>query len=457
MFGWGRKKDGFEWHDYVRTTILVRRAKRREHLREAQQKAFGEVQNVRRRSAEAGAAGVQAMGRGAVQMAHGARRLSLQFAMLSAQAVVEAARFLGRFALSAGRRFENASTVFWRWLGQIIRRMVPDRLALPVGVVGLASIAGAVSQFTTQGLTNVSLIAGALGVLALGIAYVCWVKALQWSEVSRTVTGVARQLPGLNRDSKISAGIARGARLTASLVVVALFIFAAGAYAVHSIWPFTTASKGAWPAFSFSSLFERERIKGRGKVLTGDTIRISGQKIRLSGIEAPERAQTCETSKQKKWKCGVAAAAALAKLIRRREITCYFGSAARDDVRTGTCQVRDKDIAAQLVREGYVFAKPGWFAAYGSLERQARQTKTGIWQGTPQRPDEFRASHWETASKAAPDGCPIKGRASSRGKFYVLPWSRRYKSYVVRRKRGDRWFCSEREAQQAGWKPMDRG
>jgi hypothetical protein len=35
MLGWRRKRDGFEWHDYVRTTILVRRAKRRQKVDDA--------------------------------------------------------------------------------------------------------------------------------------------------------------------------------------------------------------------------------------------------------------------------------------------------------------------------------------------------------------------------------------------------------------------------------------
>ena len=32
MFGWRKKKDAFEWRQYVRTTLLLRREKRRERL-----------------------------------------------------------------------------------------------------------------------------------------------------------------------------------------------------------------------------------------------------------------------------------------------------------------------------------------------------------------------------------------------------------------------------------------
>ena len=35
MLGWRKRNDGFEWREYVRTTILVRRKHRRERVGEA--------------------------------------------------------------------------------------------------------------------------------------------------------------------------------------------------------------------------------------------------------------------------------------------------------------------------------------------------------------------------------------------------------------------------------------
>ena len=54
MFGWRKKQDGFEWHDYVRTTILVRRAKRREKVDDARQAAVDGLK-------DAGAAAAQGL------------------------------------------------------------------------------------------------------------------------------------------------------------------------------------------------------------------------------------------------------------------------------------------------------------------------------------------------------------------------------------------------------------
>ena len=44
MFGWRKRNDGFEWRDYVRTTILVRRKKRRDRVGEA---ANAAVENLK--------------------------------------------------------------------------------------------------------------------------------------------------------------------------------------------------------------------------------------------------------------------------------------------------------------------------------------------------------------------------------------------------------------------------
>ena len=44
MFGWRKRNDGFEWREYVRTTILARRRDRRERVGRAAKDA---VQNLK--------------------------------------------------------------------------------------------------------------------------------------------------------------------------------------------------------------------------------------------------------------------------------------------------------------------------------------------------------------------------------------------------------------------------
>ena len=68
MLGWRKRNDGFEWRDYVRTTILVRRKKRRDRVGEAANAAVENLKAVGIRGAAAGAGGAKAVGRGAVNV-----------------------------------------------------------------------------------------------------------------------------------------------------------------------------------------------------------------------------------------------------------------------------------------------------------------------------------------------------------------------------------------------------
>lgn len=65
----------------------------------------------------------------------------------------------------------------------------------------------------------------------------------------------------------------------------------------------------------------------------------------------------------------------------------------------------------------------------------------------------------KTGSQAHPQGparCPnilIKGNISARGdKIYHLPGSRSYVATQIDTRQGERYFCSEAEAQAAGWR-----
>jgi hypothetical protein len=178
--------------------------------------------------------------------------------------------------------------------------------------------------------------------------------------------------------------------------------------------------------------------------------------VRLSGIEAPVDGQSCVSANTRRWRCDESAKAALSNLLRRGRVTCDLSGSDESGNRIGTCRAGERDIAAELVRSGHVFAVTGLFASYGSLEREAREAKSGLWNGEPERPSDYRAQKWEEAKREAPDGCPIKGHVRGGRRVYVLPWSRGYESVRVRLSRGERWFCSEADARAAGWKPPEQ-
>ncbi len=53
MFGWRRRSEGFEWHEYVRTTILVRRADRQRKVDDVRMAALAKAKDTRDRGVAA--------------------------------------------------------------------------------------------------------------------------------------------------------------------------------------------------------------------------------------------------------------------------------------------------------------------------------------------------------------------------------------------------------------------
>lgn len=59
----------------------------------------------------------------------------------------------------------------------------------------------------------------------------------------------------------------------------------------------------------------------------------------------------------------------------------------------------------------------------------------------------------EDAESKSTGNCRIKGNISSSGeKIYHMPGTQSYESTKINLRKGERWFCSEHEALQAGWR-----
>ena len=122
-------------------------------------------------------------------------------------------------------------------------------------------------------------------------------------------------------------------------------------------------------------------IAGRAKVLDGDTIEISGTRIRLEGIDAPETAQTCSRKGKGLWDCGRAATAHLKDMTAGRQVACVSAGEDRYGRILGWCKVDGRDINREMVLSGHAWAFVRYSNRYVSAEREARQAEVGIWQG----------------------------------------------------------------------------
>lgn len=81
----------------------------------------------------------------------------------------------------------------------------------------------------------------------------------------------------------------------------------------------------AFAAFLVSSNLSAETsasVIGQASVIDGDTLQIRNARIRLQSIDAPETGQLCRDHHALPWRCGQAAALALADLIGRRSVFC---------------------------------------------------------------------------------------------------------------------------------------
>ncbi|MGP3695736.1 thermonuclease family protein [Rhodobacter sp. NSM] len=192
-------------------------------------------------------------------------------------------------------------------------------------------------------------------------------------------------------------------------------------------------------------------LEGRVRVIDGDTLEIEGVRVRLFGIDAPERGQTCG-ERDRVWPCGDWATERLELLLDGAAVRCEGDERDRYGRLVATCEVEGEDVGAHMVRAGAALAYRRYSARYASEEARAESARLGVWSGPMKRPEEYRH-----ATPAAPraSACAIKGNISSNGRIYHVPGQADYDRTVVS-KPGERWFCSAAEAESAGFRPARR-
>ena len=227
-----------------------------------------------------------------------------------------------------------------------------------------------------------------------------------------------------------------------------LFVSASVAFALIS-GLFIPVEARLWPA----PVPLNEDFAGVTRVIDGDTIHVGDTRVRLDGIDAPESTQTCKRATGEEWACGTEATHAMRLMAEGREVVCRNHGLDKYGRTLGTCFVNGRDINAEMIKLGLAWAYVKYSTAYVTEEAEARRSKRGIWQGEATPAWDFRARSWAVTEQQAPSGCPIKGNVTANGHIYHMPWSRWYDKVRIDGHPNKRWFCSETEAQQAGWRP----
>lgn len=128
------------------------------------------------------------------------------------------------------------------------------------------------------------------------------------------------------------------------------------------------------------------------------------------------------------------------------------------------------DLNAQIISQGYGYVYTRFpftrMEEFRRLEQEARKARRGLWKATDSpadpapvpdaqtRPDAPKAPEPQQAQKPPrkESRCLIKGNINSRGqRLYHLPGTPFYERTRIDEARGQRWFCTEEEALEAGW------
>lgn len=210
--------------------------------------------------------------------------------------------------------------------------------------------------------------------------------------------------------------------------------------------------------------------------IDGDTLRIrlangAVDKVRIIGIDTPETVDP-----RKPVQCfGTEASARMASLTRGKTVTLVRNPAEDRDVYQRLLRYIDldgADIGARMIADGYAFSYKAYphprLAEYNALENSARAASKGLWGTCPASGGEERTSRPSQATQeqessipapvAAPvpsttQQCAIKGNISTKGeKIYHMLGCGSYKQTVIDESKGERWFCTEADAQAAGWR-----
>ncbi len=140
------------------------------------------------------------------------------------------------------------------------------------------------------------------------------------------------------------------------------------------------------------------KITGFAKVIDGDTIKINSKKIRLYGIDAPEKKQKCKKtyltisfmSFTKDYMCGEVSTEKLIKKINKQKLNCNILDVDRYKRLIGECFKRNINLNSWMVSNGFAVAYRKYSKKYVSDEINAKNNKLGIWQGKFEMPWDYR-------------------------------------------------------------------
>ena len=136
-----------------------------------------------------------------------------------------------------------------------------------------------------------------------------------------------------------------------------------------------------------------EAFSGRARVVDGDSLELAGHRVRLFGIDAPERSQDCRDGSGRSYACGREAQNALSESIAGQNVSCTpVGESYNRDV--SICTANGRDLSETMIRSGHALElRQHSRGRYTAAEQEARNARRGLWAGDFERPSQWRLEH----------------------------------------------------------------
>ena len=199
------------------------------------------------------------------------------------------------------------------------------------------------------------------------------------------------------------------------------------------------------------------------RVVDGDTIDVSVdgkvKRLRLIGINTPETVDP-----RKLVECfGVEASNKAKTLLTGKKVSLESdGSQGELDkynrllryvfLEDGT------NINLLMIKEGYAYEYTynlpyKYQTEFKNAQKQAEANKAGLWSPNACNEDATKSVPTNTTETSNEKSCTIKGNiSSSKEKIFHMIGCGSYNKTVIDESRGEKWFCSEKEAIDAGWR-----
>ncbi|MFN3077212.1 MAG: thermonuclease family protein [Alphaproteobacteria bacterium] len=149
-----------------------------------------------------------------------------------------------------------------------------------------------------------------------------------------------------------------------------------------------------------ASTAARADVEGLPCVIDGNSLAVGSHRtnrgcqggvvVRLFGVDAPDLAQTCRDAQNREVLCGRASASNLLEMVKGKNVVCKGNARDVQGRVVALCQIGDRDIGREMVRQGWAMALSRESTLYELDEGQAHREGVGLWQTKFEVPAEWR-------------------------------------------------------------------